>query len=112
MSEAFDPFADDSERTEEVRAERTSRVGIYELSLQSVMQTAEGREVLFHILHEHGKMNATSFQGENPLTASFQAGKREVALALWEEMRKVDFGLTHLMEVEARDRARARKERK
>lgn len=112
MSEDFNPYEAAEDRAATVNAANASAATSYGICLLSVMGTAEGRRVLFHILHDIANMNATSFQGENPLTASFIAGKRDVALALFNEMRSTDFGLFHLMELEARERARAQEARK
>lgn len=83
-----------------------------DLALYNVMRTADGREVLFDILHREAEVNRSSFVGENPLTASYRAGKREVGLALQKRMNEVDVGLVRLMEDEAMVRAQAQKGRK
>lgn len=81
-----------------------------ENDLYQVMRTAEGRAVLWWIINEGG-LTTTSFRGENPLTAAFAAGKREVSLKLWDYMRRVDLGLVRIMEDEAIVRDNAQKGR-
>lgn len=93
---------------------QSRRLAAMDNALYNVMKEADGRQVLWALLHDPqfgGGLNRQSFAGENPLTTAFLAGKREVSLKLWDYMRRVDLGLVRIMEDEAIVRDNAQKGR-